>query len=129
MKFYYLMKLSFELYEDQGFCCGDISKQYWLLLITNFQCFFHVFSENNLALWVAFSRCMCVYVCLKQILGDVPGTRTVQLDWLWYIWSLCMGISPWFRKNSIILMIIMIYALIPDFSSPPHPSVRSGIIL
>ena len=44
MKFYDLMKLSLELYEDQGFRCGDISKQYWLSLITNFHCIFHVFS-------------------------------------------------------------------------------------
>ena len=44
MKFYDLMKLSLELYKDQGFRCGDISKQYWLSLITNFHCIFHVFS-------------------------------------------------------------------------------------
>ena len=37
-----------------------------------------LFSKGNLALWVALSWCMClcVYVCVKQIFGDVARCRT-----------------------------------------------------
>ena len=37
-----------------------------------------LFSKGNLALWVALTWCMClcVYVCVKQIFGDVARCRT-----------------------------------------------------